>query len=338
MPKKQTQLSLCCSAQENADGARGPLLALKRQTPVASNPNQSPPLRKPLVLTSIDIGTKNMGLSVLEEIIDTARTYPFRILYYEQLDVHASDFRLIVKRIAEAFCQRPILREGVDVVLIESQGAATARMRGVSAAVHSFFETLKAVDPVFNAYKVEWSSGNVKLRTLEDPDNPGTPLLSTSQLKFMDYRVRKATGKLHCRTILEYGIERDDNGEMDNEEDAKMKRALLARGGKMDDLCDSVLQGVFYIKNHMFKPKKLRKKRIVATHKPRTPRSLGKPRAGVAAPLRRRRTKPTLAPVVEPKNSTLRVDSSCGLLQRGRLTAMPEVDFASKNWTSIDLT
>ncbi len=115
-------------------------------------------------ILSIDVGTRNLGVCILG--VTLAPLAPlnaptFSILHWEVIDLHASTSSVATRSCVGAFWSRPAFYD-VDVVLIESQDRAVSKMRRLSNAIESHFETVRVV--LGKTYRIDWSSGDVKLR------------------------------------------------------------------------------------------------------------------------------------------------------------------------------
>ena len=179
-------------------------------------------------ILSIDVGTRNLGVCILDAPLNAPDApVPFSILHWEVIDLHASTSSSATRSCVGAFWSRPTFYD-VDVVLIESQDRAVSKMRRLSNAIESHFETVRVV--LGKTYRIDWSSGDVKLRAYDGPVVWETPKTKSK------YRMNKLVGEEHARALLkQWGAD----------ERLEWYEALA----KKDDSADCLLQAVYYAKN-----------------------------------------------------------------------------------------
>lgn len=167
-------------------------------------------------ILSIDIGTKNFAYCILDGTV---------ITHWEVINLKASTARDATSSMINTFNNRQYVYD-VDVVLIESQEAATSKMKRISNAVQSHFETVR-IYRQFTKYSIEWSSGDVKLRVYKGPEI-WKPLKARS-----GYSHNKKLGVEHTKALL--------HEETENESFYKWFMTL----GKKDDAADCYLQAKY---------------------------------------------------------------------------------------------
>ena len=176
-------------------------------------------------ILSIDVGTRNLGVCILEYASLDA---PGRILHWEVIDLHAKTSSTATRSCVQAFWSRRPMFYDVDVILIESQDRAVSKMRRLSNAIESHFETVRVV--LDKTYRIDWSSGDVKLRAYDGPVVWEEPKTKTK------YKMNKLLGIEHARALLAQweSIEWID---------------WFEKLPKQDDVADCLLQAVYYAKN-----------------------------------------------------------------------------------------
>ena len=159
---------------------------------------------------------------------------PYPILHkWELLNLKSSTLRISITKMIKTF--HGLLKESLkelDVVLIESQEKAVAKMKKMQAAVQSFFETMKIENGY--KYKVEFASGGGKLQVYTGPIDWKVPKTKS------DYTLRKKTAVEHCKRLL------DPNTTWYIDFDTAYKNKE-----HLPDKSDAYLQMCFYFKQNL---------------------------------------------------------------------------------------
>jgi len=89
---------------------------------------------------SIDVGMTNLGTCIVRYEKD--QSFPFVIEQWEKINLKAKKTSQAVKSMIKVFMSRPEYYT-VDHVIIESQAKSVSKMKRLSSAMESHFETVR---------------------------------------------------------------------------------------------------------------------------------------------------------------------------------------------------
>lgn len=180
---------------------------------------------------SIDVGTKNLGMCILRYDPDRS-PFPYAIEDWKKINLKARTTSEATESMVKTFLKYPPCYD-VNYVVIESQERAVEKMKRLSNAIQSHFETARIIKE--KPYTVCWSSGDVKLRVYDGPET-WSPIKTRSK-----YLMNKALGEVHTQAILTQGVEK-------GYPDYIKWMSWYQKLSKQDDAADCFLQGAFFLK------------------------------------------------------------------------------------------
>lgn len=189
-------------------------------------------------VVSIDVGTRNLAICVLEYNRERSSKYPFTIKHWELLDLNSfnSPYVATTNMIKQFMSRQYLYSDDITHVLIESQDASVDLMKRLASAIQSHFETHWAIS--LSSSKVVFCHGASKLNLYSESDRVD---LSSKSKSNHDYN--KTVAKKHCKKLLEYGCK---NNWVEYNQFKNWYTALP----KKDDVADALLQGGYYLLKH----------------------------------------------------------------------------------------
>ena len=169
-------------------------------------------------VVSFDVGTKNLAYCLIEG---------HNIISWKVIDIQYRNNEDLCNRVVATLDQNPEVLDA-DVALIEKQPSKNNKMRIVEALLNAYF-VIKGVnsDSSNIAKSVVYSSKH----KLGDTNLRGKP----------NYRERKKLGMTRCEQFLKQTEQPDDI------------QTLYQMSKKKDDLADSLLQALSYVKDDTIK-------------------------------------------------------------------------------------
>jgi Poxvirus A22 protein len=169
---------------------------------------------------SIDVGTRNFAAAVISRD-DSLPHYPFVIEELFHLDLLTNQFDTAMQRLIDAF-EEDIALYDVDYVLLESQAKSKAVMKKIQAGLFAHFYTLRNA----YGYKIKTVHGKFKFQVYK-----GIPVEYKRDPK--PYRDQKNKLIAETEKILK------DKGDS--------HLAWIQGLKKKDDVCDCIMQGLYFI-------------------------------------------------------------------------------------------
>jgi len=189
------------------------------------------------VTLSFDVGTKNLAYCLIRDEDE-------KILDWNVVDIGAATYDKQCQKMIEALDKidysigYPESVKQSIVVVIERQPCRNPKMRVISGQIQMYYALEKNAclnnDDLVFIDKVVYYSPKFKLKCYKP--QPGDDSIINKKYK-SDYTFRKDLAKQHCKIMIK------------RNQDNKWIELYNKNKGKADDLADSFLQGIAYLRN-----------------------------------------------------------------------------------------